>query len=255
MAYFANKDEVLDLLDNLPVNGYLVAAQTAADFTADTRSIKSEITRTTVIDLTKSIEEIYKDMDATSCRYRIRKAEKSANRIIISYNDITTQNDFLDLYNRFVQLSQHTYQMSQRSFDEHLQISDIFLLYFDHKPMCGHIMFRDMKTGRARLAYAASRRHEDKQTAQMVGPLNRYLCWHEIKHYKSTGYDIFDFGGIGRDPGIDAFKQSFGGTVLAEYEYNFAGALGRIGLCARDYAFEFRRKWSARKGHNDIVDN
>lgn len=243
LAYFPVEAEIRQLLDELPINGYLLAAQTKAEFKEEDRLVRKDTVRTTFIDLNNTIDDIYKGMDNGSCRYRIRKAEKMIDNIRIESNTQKSYQDYLYIYNSFVTLSRHTYKMSNNSLNEQKNISDISVIYYEDMPMCGHLVFRDSNIGRARLGFSGSRRHENKNISKLVGPLNRYLCWHEIKDYKSRGFNIFDFGGIGRDPGIDSFKLSFGGNELVEYEYTFSGLLGRAGITMRDAAFEFRRRF------------
>lgn len=243
LAYFPDETEIRQLLDELPINGYLVAAQTTAEFEEGNHLVRKDTVRTTYINLNKTVDEIYKGMDSGSCRYRIKKAEKMLDKIHIELNTEKSYQDYLYIYNSFVMLSRHTYKMSNNSLNEQKNIADISVIYYDNMPMCGHLVFRDARIGRARLGFSGSRRHENKNISKLVGPLNRYLCWHEIKDYKSRGFNIFDFGGIGRAKGIDSFKLSFGGNELVEYEYNFAGLLGRMGIQMRDTAFEFRRRF------------
>ena len=65
--------------------------------------------RTNFIDLTKDLNEIWKEMDKSSCRYEIRKAEKWKEKIRITVNQ--NPEIFLKLYNDFVKRKKILYEI------------------------------------------------------------------------------------------------------------------------------------------------
>jgi lipid II:glycine glycyltransferase (peptidoglycan interpeptide bridge formation enzyme) len=58
----------------------------------------------------------------------------------------------------------------------------------------------------------------------MIGRANRLLHWEDIRYFKSQGYLIYDFGGIGVDindkekQAINKFKECFNGVRVKEYK-------------------------------------
>ena len=229
LVFFPDKEEIAQLLANLGSTTILRVRQTAVEISNHKALIQKGIFRTSCIDLTKSLEEIYREMDAKSCRYEIRKAEKEGERVQVSLNERSAQNDFLLLYNNFVRLKGHAHPMSKRRFEEYVKTCDVWVVYYDGRPFCGHLVARDDRIGRTRLLYSATCRLNSQEDAKMTGPLNRYLHWYEIKFYKEMGIKIYDFGGIGDGTSsIAKFKLSFGGFRVEEYSYVFAGNLGRL---------------------------
>jgi FemAB family len=75
----------------------------------------------------------------------------------------------------------------------------------------------------------------DSGVRNLIGRANRYLHWHDIRHFKERGFELYDFGGLdvtGRSEktaGIARFKQGFGGEVRPVYSSTSArSALGAV---------------------------
>ena len=70
----------------------------------------------------------------------------------------------------------------------------------------------------------------------MAGIINVFLHWYEMECYQKEGFGIYDLGGINPvdDPGVNRFKVQFGGALLRDYNYLFAGMpmLGRLSFAA-----------------------
>lgn len=229
LVFFPDESELQQLLQFLPPNGILRVRQATIDRLNGPKPVQRSVFRTSCIDLTKTLETLYGEMDAKSCRYEIRKAEKIQARIETRRNDGIACEDFLKLYNRFVSLKGHTHPLSRRRFQEYVKVSDVFVIYLDGRPMCGHLLVRDDTVKRSRLIFSASGRLERGEDSRLSGALNRYLHWHEFQTYKRKGFVLYDFGGIGDGSGsIGKFKLSFGGFRVQDYSYVFAGALGVI---------------------------
>ena len=96
-------------------------------------------------------------------------------------------------------------------------------MYFNERPVCGHLLLPDRAVKRVRLLFSASSRLNSKEDATVVSPLNRYLHWHEFQKYKADGFESYDFGGISPGGSISKFKMSFGGELIEERGYVFAG--------------------------------
>ena len=127
---------------------------------------------------------------------------------------------------------------------------DVFMLYLDGQPNCGHIFLRDAEAGRARLLHSANRRLQEPEKARLCADLNRFLHWHEMRVYRDDGFHLYDFGGINEDrtDGIARFKMSFGGDLLREYTYLCAGFpwLGRAVKGVSEFCTSRGRQWRAR---------
>ena len=193
---------------------------------ADARCVvRHHISTTAWVDLTQPAEDIWKRVDARSSRFRIRRAEKLGDRVKIARNGAEAH-DFLPLYNEFAQKKGDISGISPKVLERFKGQTDIFMAYFDDKPMGGHVVLRDKEAGIARLLYSGSRRLEDRESAQVSGDLNRLLHWREMQIYKEEGLGLYDFGGVREDPadGIAKFKLSFGGTIVKEHSYLCAWA-------------------------------
>lgn len=167
--------------------------------------------------------------------------------IAIGRNDPVVCSDFRKLYNGFVARSRHAEPLSRSRLDLLRPITDVFVAYFEGRPLCGHIFVRDQTIGRVGLLLSASTRLEGEDPPGFVGAMNRWLHWYEVRLYKSEGMLQYDFGGAGtdtpREAGIAWFKQSFGGRQVLEHNYIAAGPVGRVAI-ALFYAM--RRIRSAR---------
>ncbi len=230
LVFFPNEDELLDLVQGLASNALVRVRQTTVEFKSHPNLIQRTLFRTSHIDLRKGLESIYQEMDSKSCRYEIRKVKKVSDRLQIHVNDVRVFEDFLELHNDFVRLKGHTGPLAERRFQQYLPVSDVWVVYFDGRPVAGHLLIHDNCVKRVRLIFSATVRLRSPEAAKLSGPLNRYLHWHELKFYKSKAIEIYDFGGIGDgSSSVAKFKLSFGGFRVAENSYVFAGTLGNIG--------------------------
>jgi hypothetical protein len=196
--------------------------------------VRHDFTFTTCLDLRRDLKTLFRAMQA-STRNKINKAERQNNRIKVEGNGPNAKAEFLQLYSDLLSTKREEItHVDGAVLDRYSKCSDIFMIYFDGKPLCGHINLRDEDIGRARLLYTVTRRFVDHETARLGGILNCYLHWNEVKAYKEEGFHTYDFGGIsGKEDsqveGIDRFKLSFGGETVEEHNYLCAGIpiLGR----------------------------
>jgi hypothetical protein len=197
---------------------------------------------TNCVDLRQDDDALLAAMDAKSCRYEIRRASKLGDRLEARCNEPSARDDFLALYNAFVQWKGYAPPMTERRLQEYLAASDVFVAYVDDVPLVGHLLVRDPSVGRVRLVFSASSRFAEGPHQKLSGPVNRWLHWHEIRHYRSEGYDTFDFGGGIAGP-IGRFKVSFGGNQEDGCILVVEGALARNAV----RAFETLRRWRTRR--------
>jgi hypothetical protein len=230
LVFFPNLEECRQLLEDLDQNGVLRVCQTPIGLSKHSSLITEGVSRTICVDLTKNHETLLREMDAKSCRYEIRKVEKIQERTHILTNNRKACDDFRKLYNDFVALKRYTHPLSRRRFQEYFKVADVFVIYLDGRPFCGHLLVRDNSVKRIRLIFSATRRLESEEDAKHSAPLNRYLHWHEFQTYKSEGFMLYDFGGGGAGTSsVGRFNSSFGGFRLEENNYVLAGMLGRLG--------------------------
>ncbi len=179
--------------------------------------------RTVCINLSAGPDAILKGMKPTSCRYRIRRAEKMLHRVAIESSSEKAHRDFLTVYNNFSR-AKGLPELTARWIQENAAHCETLVLYLDGEALCTHLLLRDTQTSIVRLLYSGSRRLDSPEHAAACGALNRYLHWHEMQRYTAQGFTSFDFGGIGdTDDPITRFKLSFGGTVVTQYFYLLSG--------------------------------
>lgn len=111
---------------------------------------------------------------------------------------------------------------------------DIFVSYFEGRPLCAHAYIRDEKLKRVGLMLAASTRLSGEDAPAFVGSINRWLHWYEMRLYKSEGIETYDLGGTGvstlQKEAIARFKLSLGGRQVVEHNYMIANPLGRLAI-------------------------
>jgi lipid II:glycine glycyltransferase (peptidoglycan interpeptide bridge formation enzyme) len=199
--------------------------------------VRHDITATSCVDLSRDLETIFRAMHA-STRNKINKAERQIGRITVERNGPHTKAEFLDLYSDLASTKNgQITPVNGAVMDRYSQCSDIFLIYLDGKPLCGHLNLRDKDIGRTRLLFTATRRFVDHETARLGSILNCYLHWKEMQAYKQEGFHTYDLGGLSRDEesqadGIDRFKVAFGGETVEGHNYLCAGMpiLGRAAV-------------------------
>jgi len=81
---------------------------------------------------------------------------------------------------------------------------------------------------------------EEKDKANEIGRMNKYLHWKDIQYFKNNGLSRYEWGGI-TDPnepnGIDKFKMEFGGDVVQYNNYIIP-----VTLLGRVYTYLVRRR-------------
>lgn len=177
---------------------------------------------TLVIDLTKDLEEIWKNMDKSSCRYAVNRAIRDVVKISINKN----QSEFIKIYKAFRKSKKQSNLISRLYNPELELIKSNYGLYFtaEHNGniLGGIYLLEDKNT--IRWIVGASKRLESNKT--LIGNANKLLIWEAIKYAKNKGLKEFDFGGYSLTAekgseryGINKFKKSFGGELGMKYFY------------------------------------
>ena len=172
---------------------------------------------TILINLQKSIDDIWRDLKKKSCRYEIKRAEKINHHIVVNKWDLHTYR-FIKRFSKRRNLP----VISEQAFWELSKYGDMFVVVSNNSVIAAHVFVLDYPR-RARLLISATADRNDARNRYLVGALNRKLHWYEIQFFKEKGYRWFDFGGIELDPNsklysISRFKMSFGGIVVKEYD-------------------------------------
>jgi hypothetical protein len=196
---------------------------------------------TSVIDLTQEPDSILGGMDAKSCRYEIRRAEKLGERLTLQRNDAVAADDFRRLLEGLIEHTRHVRPPSRRRYEQYRAVSDIAVAYVDGTPVAGHLVARSADARRARLVFSASVRHEPGELQKLSGPVNRWLHWQELLLYRQEDYLAYDFGGVNPRSSIGRFKLSFGGEIERGTNVVLAGSLSVVPLRLLD-AVEGRRR-------------
>ena len=213
--------------------------------------VRHHLSHTFLIDLTRGSGAVWAAFES-NCRNQIRKAEKLGSRIKLVQNGAQVERDFLTVYNQFAQVGGAVRPLKAAAVERYRNVSDIFIISLDDKPIAANLVVRDEQAGRARGTYLASRRFVEAEAAKFCGWLTRYMMWHEMQHYIDQGFTTYDLGGMRRDEdqGSTQFKRAFGGATVAEHAYFCAGTrwLGEL-------AYGAYEKLSARAAHMILADN
>jgi len=174
---------------------------------------------TLIIDLKQNLEDIWKSMDKSSCRYFINRAEKEGIAIKVNQG-------YEDFYKINKQLRRgkglETGITGSPNFIK--KYGTLFVAEYKKEIIAGCLFLED--DSHIRWLLGASKRLKSKDMAKLSGDANRLLLWEAIKYAKQKGIREFDFGGyyIGEKKDeqkerINNFKKSFGGKLATHYVY------------------------------------
>ncbi len=184
----------------------------------ETNDFLKEESPTLVIDLRKSLDEIWKNMAKKSCRYFINRAKREGIEVKIN----TSYPEFMNLYADFSKTKNfHTTIIGKKA----LKRAPLFTAYLQSELLAGIILVEDEKNIKW-LMGASKRLESDKSKSTLISCANRLLIWEAIKYAKEKGISEFDFGGYytGSDENhplcrVNQFKRQFGGTPVTYYNY------------------------------------
>jgi len=234
-AYFPSEAEVESLLRDLGTNDILRFYLPAADRPASPQLVDRFSELTLLIDLAQGPDALFMGMRRDG-RYRIRQAQRLADRMRIDSNSKVAREDFFELYNSFARSKPRVPILSRRAFEVYASISDIWVIYLDDAPMCAHLNLKDEGSKQVIGVFAAGRRLETGVNPEVCSMLNRYLFWWEFQEYCRSGFRSYDFGGLHpHSPRItpyNQFKLSFGGQIVHQHCYTFSGTrrLAQLGV-------------------------
>jgi lipid II:glycine glycyltransferase (peptidoglycan interpeptide bridge formation enzyme) len=187
-------------------------------FSGDKEGFLKEASTTLVLDLTKSIDDIWKGM-TESCRNQINRTKK--DNITVRFNE---------KYQEFYEMNQDF--RKRRGLPpafispEEMRKNYFLTTYESNGTLMGGILsIKD--NHRIRLLVSCSIRDlESGILPNTFGRANRLANWEMIKYAKEEGLVEFDFGGYATGElgeqlkGINKFKLSFGGTICDKFSYS-----------------------------------
>jgi hypothetical protein len=227
LVFFAEPDEIKALATRRRPNDIFRVVHTLGTIDVPGARYVRE-SGTFCLDLRAQLDDLYRGMDAKSCRYEIRRADKLGARLELRRNEMRAESDFLSLYNDFVIRKGHIGKMGMRRYRQYSRVADVIVAYVDGTPIVGHLVVRDPDSARVRLVFSASVRLQDGPLKTLCGPVNRWLHWQELSIYRSESYVTYDFGGAVNPGGrIARFKRGFGGMLEIGQDVIVADSLVR----------------------------
>lgn len=179
----------------------------------------SDTTYTIENDLTIDKEEILSGF-VKSNRQQIRQADEAG--VVCDFHDDVE--GFVDFFNEFA----NTVNIGTTSVRRMQEMEDfIKISYAMHngRILVAHTTLIDDKHKIVRAFHSASKRTDDAFDKSLVAKANKALHYHDMVHFKELGYKVYDFGGYTNNTedksllGINSFKASFGGEVVACTNY------------------------------------
>ena len=187
----------------------------------------SEWTRydTLIVDLQLGEDDLFGGM-GKSTRYEVKRAQRDGFVAeCLDAPDVQTVREFADYYDQFAASKQlapiYRSRLAALADAGALTLTRVSRIAGRTVAWHAYARFR----GRAMLLNSASlfRVEDNSEARNEIGRANRYLHWHDMLHFKSSGCTVYDLGGIdvaGRDPAttrIAAFKRGFGGDLRPTY--------------------------------------
>jgi len=181
---------------------------------------------TSIIDLTKDLDELWNEMSRSNCRRHIRRAE----RMGIKIESEKYYEEFYDILKRFISKkcpSGPLLKIEYPTIDEIKRYGKLFTAKYNDEILVSHFYLEDKPNIMFCLLNASKRLEVDKKKANLIGCANRLLYWEVIKYAKEKNIRKFDVGGLwseegAKEPsqiGMNSFKLGFGGDVVAVYFY------------------------------------
>lgn len=239
MVWFPTRAAARSLATELPLTHAARVEGADSDLTDAPCTVAHHVSLTLCLDLERPLGDLFGHFSATA-RAKIRRAEKLGSRVMVRrYDGQTYDQGCLDEFAHLVNdVALHkprvVLPISSQTIASYFPHAELFLLDFDGQLITGHLCMRDPQAGKVRLLSSASRRYEDRDTSRLAGVLNVYLHWYEAQTYRAAGFATYDFGGISPidNPGVTRFKRQFGGEIVRQHSYLFAGLplLWRIAL-------------------------
>ncbi|MDO8459583.1 MAG: peptidoglycan bridge formation glycyltransferase FemA/FemB family protein [Nanoarchaeota archaeon] len=175
---------------------------------------------TVLIDLKKSEEELWQNLEKKSARWGVKTAEK--NQLIFGVPENKEEiEEFYELYKSTAEKG--NFKAEEKEFLIDLvdtKISKLFLIRHNNLIIGGGLLLIDLPNNYSTLSLT-SLSEEGKKLQAMP-----FLYWNLILYSKRLGLNYFDLGGYDKEAGqtektfqINKFKERFGGQVVEQSIY------------------------------------
>lgn len=205
---------------------------------------------TVVNNLLQTEEELYSKISKT-LRYEIRRGQKEQTDCVIYQDDLKLSdlNEFEKIYNEMFKSKKLRNRFNKQLVKEGLKKKNIVISKATNPDNSKCIVYHAylVDGNSTLLMYSASTLAtlKQKQDINMIGWMNKYLHWYDMKWFKSQGYSKYDWGGIGdinNLNGIARFKLCYGGEMVTHYNY-----LKSISYKGKLYVALVKRRYSGWK--------
>ncbi|GAB6475851.1 hypothetical protein ACTFSJ_28985 [Bacillus cereus group sp. MYBK12-2] len=194
-------------------------------------------------DLTKNEEELFNDI-SKSTRKRIKQVQKNENLQKIILTEPSNQEILLfqNFYNQFAKKKKthlcspyHVETLKLLRDQQALIITKIKDVH-QQQTLCYRVYAADGKRAMPFYSVSHYRLTHDTHFRKLVGNVHCLLIWENIIWFKNRGYQIYDSGGLTKNPNIRNFKLKFGGEIITEYSGYLANSLlGKAALRIRKW--------------------
>jgi hypothetical protein len=187
-------------------------------FFGDKEGFLKEASTTLVLDLTRSIDDIWNGMNK-NCRQQINKAQK--DNFTVRFNE--RLDDFFEMNQDF--RKRRGLPATLISPEEMRKNYFLFTYETNGTLLGGHLCIKDDRRIR-QLISCSIKDSKDGIPQSVRGRGHRLSIWEAIKFVKLEGLVEYDFGGYatgklgGELKGINEFKLGFGGTVCDKFSYS-----------------------------------
>ncbi len=173
---------------------------------------------TITVDLTQDEDKLWKGIDFWT-RKKINKAGNNGVEVRIDRN----YREFHDIYRAF----RRDKGLVPYSLDPAFMKKNgtLFVAVLDGEIVGGHFFLSDGEHLRG-LITGSKRLETDRHRANVIGYANRLIVWEAMKYARQKGIREYDMGGYFSGPAkdgqmehINAYKASFGGSVVTRYHY------------------------------------
>jgi len=164
-------------------------------------------------------QEILKGFTST-VRNEIRRSEKEN----VQCGLMDSLDEFRRFHNDFA-TAKGTYLADEGLIDGYKDKLAITCASLDQRVLAAHAYLCDRTAGTVRLLLSSNIRLTERIDANFIGRANKFLHFKDMIHFKENGYLVYDFGGFAHNTnekqrhGINTFKQSFGGKLVQNTDY------------------------------------
>ena len=164
-------------------------------------------------------DDILKGFTST-VRNEVRRSEREN----VQFGFIDNLDDFRQFHNNFAN-AKGTYLADMGLIEGYKDNLLITCAKLGRKILAAHAYLCDSQTNMVRLLFSSNIRLTEDIDLNFIGRANKFLHFKDMLYFKEIGYLIYDFGGFAfntddkQRQGINTFKQSFGGELVENTDY------------------------------------